>query len=345
MRIGIIAGPFLPVPPLKYGGTEQVIFHLIKGLNEAGHEPILFATKESKVDCEIIPIADKAIYFAKTPSGKAKHQKLADAIAENTSKKIKKLLPKLDIIHSHGFDLLDFKQSPHLVTLHNAIEFRDIEYFTKRQKLNYISISNNQRKAMPSLNYIDTIYNGEDPTKFDIVTKPEKYVCFVGRLDPAKNPHLAIQLAINFGIKIRVAGKIDFEGKQYYKEHVKPLLKHPLVEWLGEIPVSAKNKLVSNAMCNLHPTNFREPFGLTVLEAAYSGTPTLATQRGSMPELIEQGKTGLVVEDFVEGMHRLRECFDMDRQYIARSSRRKFNYQLMTKQYISAYKKVISQST
>src|SRR6185312_17322355 len=112
-----------------------------------------------------------------------------------------------------------------------------------------------------------------------------------------------IELALSLGIKIKLAGKIDIKSEGYFENEVEPYLKHPNVEYVGELGFDDKVKLISNAKCNLHPTNFREPFGLTVLESAYCGTPTLAVARGSMPELIEPGRTGMLVEDFAEGRH------------------------------------------
>lgn len=192
------------------------------------------------------------------------------------------------------------------------------------------------------MKYVGVVYNGEDPNDFPIITKPENYICFIGRMDRDKNPHLAIQLAINLGMKIKLAGKVDYYGIDYFKEEVEFYLKHPLVEYLGELDSSERTELISYAKCNLHPTGWREPFGLTVMEAAYCGTPTLAIARGSMPELIEEGRSGLLVEDFVEGYSHIEECFKMDRRYIAQRARLLFNYKTMTTNYIQAYEEVLN---
>ena len=159
--------------------------------------------------------------------------------------------------------------------------------------------------------------------------------------DPGVDDAMAIQLAINIGMQIKLAGKVDFAGSSYFSEEVKPLLRHPLVEYLGELDQKQTIKLLSHAKVNLHPVGFREPFGLSVLEAAYCGTPTLAIARGSMPELIKVGYTGMLVEDFVEGFHYIEECMKMNREYIAKRARRKFNYQNMAKEYLKVYNKII----
>lgn len=341
MKVAIVAGPYVPVPPTKYGGTELVIANLVRGLKEAGHEPILLAAGDSTVDCELIPLTDRAIFFPTQKKDIPAYEKEVARIDRTTKQKLRELLPRVDIIHSHGFDLVDFQDFPNLTTLHGPINFQLLPYYLERKNLYYVSISHNQQGACPDLQYAGVVYNGEDPSLFPIVTEPDDYVCFLGRFDREKNPHLAMQLAINLGMKIKVAGKIDYQAEGYFDEEIKPLLNHPLVEYLGELGFDDKVELISHAKCNLHPTGFREPFGLTVLEAAYCGTPTLAIARGSMPELIEEGRTGMLVEDFVEGYHQIQECFNMDRQYIAGRARLLFNYRTMTQQYVRAYERVI----
>lgn len=341
MRVGIVSGPFIPVPPKAYGGTELIIANLIRGLQEKGHEPILFGTGDSEVDCEVVPIIDKAVFFPAHKKDLPQHLEFVERVNRLTQKKLSQHLHRLDIIHSHGYDLSDFRDFPNLTTLHNAFDMELLRYYMERKNLYYVSISKNQQGACPDLQYVGVVYNGEDPSQFPLVTEPEDYVCFLGRFDREKNPHLAIQLAINLGIKIKVAGKIDYLAEGYFDEEVKPYLDHPLVEYLGELNFKEKIDLIAKAKCNLHPTGFREPFGLDVLEAAYCGTPTLAIERGSMPELIEEGRTGMLVEDFIEGYHQIKACFAMDRAYIAARARTFFNYKSMTSQYMHAYNKVI----
>jgi glycosyltransferase involved in cell wall biosynthesis len=340
MRVAIVAGPHIPVPPPAYGGTELIIAYLVRGLLEAGHEPILLASGDSQPECELVPIVDRAISFPANRRDLPAHRAQTRAIAHTTSEKLRSLLPRVDVIHSHGFDLLEFRHVPNITTLHGPIDFGQLRHFLEREDLYYVSVSRNQQDACPDLNYVDVVYNGEDPAVFPVVTEPADYVCFLGRFDREKNPHLAIQLATNLGIPIKIAGKIDFQAEGYFDEYIRPCLDHPLVEYLGELAFDEKVEVLAHARCNLHPTGFREPFGLTVLEAAYCGTPTLAIARGSMPELIELGRTGMLVEDFVEGYHQIEECFEMDRNYIAQRARLLFNYHAMTRQYLDAYRHV-----
>jgi glycosyltransferase involved in cell wall biosynthesis len=341
MRIAIVAYPYVPVPPLKYGGTEQVVFHLINGLKELGHEVILLAPGDSTIDCKIIPICEKSLGFAPTVKDKPKHDRLVKKAFQKTKQILNEIKDQVDIIHAHDFDLIDFQDKPNLTTLHGPISIIKLDYFLARKNLYYASISKNQQGTFPDLQYVGVVYNGLNPDAFKFVEEPDDYLCFLGRFDDQKNPHLAIQLALSLNMKIKIAGKLDFDGEGYFEKEIKPHLDNPLVEFLGEIDFKAKVKLLSKAKCNLHPTGFREPFGLNVLEAAYCGTPTLAINRGSMPELIEDGRTGVLVEDFVEGYHRIQECFEMDRNYISNRARLLFNYKTMAKQTVIAYEKVL----
>jgi glycosyltransferase involved in cell wall biosynthesis len=340
MKIAIVGNPYYPIPPTKYGGTERVINYLIKGLKEKGHEPILLAPGDSTIDCEVIPIVKKSMPFPKRDSV---YFRTRQALAlQRTKAALEKIAPYVDIIHSHDFDLKNFQKYPNVTTLHGHIDFTNYNFYKERKDLPFVSISKNQQATFPSMNFVGVAYNGLDPSLFPLVAKPKDYICFIGRFDFDKSPHLAIQLAIAMGIKIKLAGKLDLEGYDYFRQYVKPHLKNPLVEYLGEVSAEDGIKLVSQAKCNIHPLlGRREPFGLTVIESAYCGTPTMAINRASMPELIEDRKTGFLVEDFVEGYNYMDELFSLDRQYVADWSRKKFNYKNMTNDYIKAYRKVI----
>jgi glycosyltransferase involved in cell wall biosynthesis len=343
MNIAIIAGPHLSIPPKQYGGIEQIIWHLIKGLQEAGHTPILLGTGDSEVDCELIPIAPTALHFPRYKKDVPAHQKLVRKAETTTRRMLRQIMHRVDIVHSHGFDMKNYSDIPNVTTLHNLIDLPNFKYYSDRKEMAHVTISKNQQAAFPELHYVGVVYNGENPRDFPIVSSPDNYVCFLGRFDRDKNPHLAIQLALSLGIKIKLAGKIDFAGEDYFEDEVAPLLKNKNVEFLGELDLKSKAELLGNARCNLHPTNFREPFGLTVLEAAYCGTPTLAVARGSMPELIEPERTGILVEDMIEGRHLLQKCFDMDRNYIASRARQLFNYKTMANHYVEIYHSVIQE--
>jgi glycosyltransferase involved in cell wall biosynthesis len=341
MRIAIVASPALPIPPAKYGGTERVIEFLVKGLLELGQEVVLLASGDSQVDCELIPICDTHIPFELSKEKEEEAKKLRIEAEKKAIQILKDIRGRIDIIHSHGIDLTELKDFPNLTTLHGPIDFTNMDYFESRKDLYYISISQNQQNPMPDLNYVGTVYNGLDPEPFKFVAEPEDYLCFLGRFARMKQPHVAIQLALKLGMKLKLAGKIDFDGSDYFETEVKPYLNHPLIEYLGELGMEDKINLLSKAKCNLHPIAWREPFGLSIIESAYCGTPTLAINLGSMKELIEEGRTGVLVEDFTEGVQKIEKCFECNREYVSQRARLLFNYKVMAKQYVLAYEKVI----
>jgi len=345
MTIGILSSPRIPIPPKGYGGTERIVYFLIKGLQELGHKVILFGPEDSEIDCEIIS-PGASIPYAKTVDEENEYQKRTTEYLEKTIQQVKNNLKRLDIIHCHEplFDLSDFKDFPNLTTIHNpfSMGFNTQPFIDRKDTIFYNTISYNQQKPIPFLRYIGAIYNGLDPEEFPIIKEPEDYVCFIGRLDPAKQPHLAIYFAIRNNIKIKVAGNSNFSNQDYFNKELKHLFDHPLVEYIGEVGMKDKVKLISHAKCNLHPIQFREPFGLTVVEAAYCGTPTIAVSRGSMPEIIEDGKTGILVEDYDEATYMLEMALKLDRDYVAKRTRKLFNYKIMSKEYVLAYQNILN---
>lgn len=347
MNIAIVSPAYLPIPPKKYGGTERVIFNLIKGLKEEGHNPILFGPKDSEVDCEIVPIIDKATGFSQNAEEDKKLNVLRAEALKKAFEEIEKNKSRIDILHSHGIDIRAFSNIPHLFTLHLEIvlsdinKSRELKYFKERENLFYNTISFNALESAKNLNVVGTIYNGLNPDEFLFEEQSDDYYCFVGRFNPDKNPHQAMELAIEKEKKIKVAAKYEYVDDRYFRERCEPLLNNPLVENVLEQDDDGKTKIFSKARVNIHPTNFREPFGLTILESAYCGTPTLAIRRGSMSELIEDGKSGILVEDMTEGYFKIELCEKLDRRYVSERARRKFNYKIMSKQYAQAYENII----
>jgi len=349
MNIAILASPYLAIPPKKYGGTERYLYYLIKGLEEIGHHVILFGTADSEVNCEIIPIIDKAVpysqdvneekFLEETVRAKAK-QRTYDLLDEN--------LDRIDIIHSHGVSIERYKNRPHLFTLHGSMQFsvpREGSYKQYSNDFFYNTISHNQSLTTKHLRNVGTIYHGLDPDDFPLVTDTQDYLCYLGRYSHEKNPDQAMHLAIELNEKLRIAAKLDFSGIDYYNKFCKPLIEeYPnLLKDIGEQDNVGKLEMIAHAKANLHPAaGFREPFGLTILEAAFCGTPTLAVRKGSLPELIEDGKTGVLVEDFVEGMSRVHECYSMNRVYIAERARRLFHYKTMAQLYAIAYENILN---
>jgi glycosyltransferase involved in cell wall biosynthesis len=353
LRVCLVGGPYLPVPPVKYGGTEQVMKYILLGLKDKC-ETMLIGPGDSTVDCELFPTCKEAVFFAKTEDDFDEHQKLVDKTDKVLKKQIKKVSDRVDIYHSHymyATNLLrvmmekgEIKTVPVLTTLHGTYEHQFKEFYEDNANMPFNSISKNQRNAYPAgMNWVANVYNAMDPNDFPFNPEPEDYMCFLGRLDRDKNPHMAIEFAIAHNCRIKVAGKIDHLGQHYYDTVLAPLLEHELVEYVGELNLQQKAKFLANARLNLHPTGFREPFGLTIVEAAMSGTPTIAVKRGALPELIEQNRTGLVVEDFQEAYHLYDDLMEnIDREYISVRAGMLFHYEKMADKYLATYMKLVN---
>lgn len=347
LRIAIfLTQPGLILPSLPSHSIARIIEFHIRGLYEQGHEVILLAPKNCKVECELIPICDQAVSLQDN-----EHLSKAEQIHTKVIDEIEKIQNRIDIVHAHSLDIPHLFHStgflssfslPNVTTCHSCIEISNLNYFSQYTN-NLISLSHNQRKAYPGLNFVGNVYNGLDPSPFQFVAAPDNYLCFLGRMNSVKQPHLAIHLAIQLGLNLKIAGPVDpFFDNEYFEIYCKPYLNHPLIEYLGELDMGDKVQLLSHAMCNLHPTGFRDPCPLVPIEAAYCGTPTLAICRGALPELIEHGKTGILVEDFAEGFHEIPKCFQMSRLYVSQQARKRFNYQKMVAEYLSIYRQVIS---
>jgi glycosyltransferase involved in cell wall biosynthesis len=351
LKILMMSAPYLPVPPLKYGGTERVIFNIVKGLSNFC-DIKLIATGDSNVPCDVLETVSKHLFFAKTIEEREANDLAVEATDKVVINHILKYSEWADIYHSHfnrHTNLLRLLMEenaiptkPILTTLHGAYSVDQQEFFEDNGHLYFNSISNNQRMAYPkNVNWAGTIYNSVDTSDFPLNMYPENYVCFLGRFDPEKYPHKAIELAGAWGVPIKLAGKIDHLGEAYFNEKIKPFIDGEKVIYLGELAVKDKSDLLRKALVNLHPTNFREPFGLTICEAACSGTPTLAIRKGALPELIEHGRTGYCVEDFEEGFH----CFDklkkMKRKYISVRAKMLFDIETMSDEYLSLYESLL----
>ena len=344
MRIAVPAGAGAVFPSPNCHSIARMTEFLVRGLKELGHEPVVLAPASSRIDCAVIPICDAPVLLEDDPDFV-----ITRRIQREMLDTLHGMLPTIDLIHAQGIEvasklfttgMLQEFHFPNVTTCHTCIELVDLDYFVNlRNPL--VSLSDNQRRACPTLNFVATIGNGLDPADFPEVASPGEYLCFLGRLVPGKQPHLAMELAIRLGMELRIAGPPDLVfGRDYFESKCKPYFRHPLIRYLGELGFREKVDLLANARCNLHPTGCREAFGLTIVEAGYCGTPTLGIRRGSLPELVEDGRTGVLVEDFAEAYHRIPDCFALDRRHIAAVTRSRFNYRRMAASYEQVYREV-----
>jgi glycosyltransferase involved in cell wall biosynthesis len=361
LNVGIIAGPYLPVPPVKYGGTEAVISALIEGSNKLDlFDSYLCAPQSSSVKgVELLSTCEEELMFPKTEDDKLHHSTLVEESDKILVEKIIELSEKVDIFHSHylqGTSIITklieekkIKKIPTLTTMHGAYDNNLKEFLEFNKESVFNSISLNQRLAYPPINWVGNVYNGIKCDDFPFNSNPKDHFVFLGRLDREKSPHIAIEFAMALGVEIKVAGKLDHLGNSYYDDILLPLFENPKVEFIGELNLKEKSKFLSEATLNLHPAIFREPFGLTVIEGMMTGTPAITHNIGSMSEIVyfnnihQIGITGLIVECFNEALHKIENFLENhDREITSEIARLRFNHLKMAQNYYNLYNKVIN---
>ena len=338
MRIAQIVPLHIPVPPLKYGGTERVVANLIAGLLELGHDVTLFATGDSETRARLVPMWDRHIFFDPTIDAAAVHMGMLSEIYNDWAN-------EFDVIHSHldymTLRFIDLTSVPTVLTLHGRLdspEFRKV--FAYHRNANYVSISDNQRRDMPDLNWVQTVYHGIDVQSFPFVAERGEYLAFVGRMSHEKRPDLAIEVAIRAGIPLKIAAKVDHKEQPYFEERIEPLLKHRLITWMGEVDEEGKKDLLSHALALLMPIDWPEPFGMAFIEALACGTPVITRNCGSVPELLKDGVTGYVADtadELVEAVHKVKR---ISRYTCRRYAEQRFDKLRMAKDYMRVYDQV-----
>ena len=347
MRIAIATGLGMYLPAQKSQSIARIVETLIEGFQSQGHKVLVFAPADCVTSGQLIPICERHVPLTADLDLTQNRQAFRTMIA-----KLSEMRDEIDIVHAqtidipgvfHSSDLLSTLSIPNVTTFQSAIHISNLDFFRSLNN-RMVSVSYNQRKACPELNYVSNIYNALYPAPFPMVRKPDNYLCFLGRMNQVKQPHQAIQLAIQLGIPLRLAGPVDpYFDQSYFEHYCRPYFSHPLIEYLGELDFDEKIKLIAHARCNLHPTGFRDPCPLSPIESAYCGTPTLAIRRGALSEIVQEGKTGALVEDFAEGYYEMERCLTLDREYIAQWSRKKFNYKAMINKYLDVFATTIEQ--
>jgi len=302
LRIGQISPLNLPVPPIKYGGAEKIIYFLCEKLREKGHNVYLFGTENSKVSCYNIPILKKGLWETKPKDFIPYYMYQMAVIA----KKTKEL--KLDVLHDHlgpiALALYGQANVPIIHTLHTPFKNIDRPWAYRKLNSKLVSISFAQRKPAPNLNYVANIYNGIDVNNYPFNQRPKNYFLWVGELSPRKGIYEVIKIARKAKIKLILVGRIpppqQTDDFMFFEKYIKKELNKNGIKYEGEKTPRELKKYYKNARGFLFPLQWEEPFGLTMIESMICGTPVIAFKRGSVPEVVKQGKTGFVVKPFLE---------------------------------------------
>jgi glycosyltransferase involved in cell wall biosynthesis len=356
MKIAQIAPTWFSIPPQGYGGVEVVISELTEELVNRGHDVTLFASADSKTKAKLFSVIEKA------PSNnplRVDYMSLEMKYLYNMFMALEKQ-EEFDLIHWHfGKDIApimfaSLAKTPSVITIHNhfnKFDTLDLSQLIKHyQKTKYfISISNSHRKEFP-FEYIETVYNGIDINQYDYNDKPEDYLVWLGRFEKIKGPEIAIQIALKLNKPLKLAGPKD--DSDFFKKEVEPYLGKNNIEYVGEVDLIKKNKLLGNAIALISPINWEEPFGLVVPEANACGTPVVAYKRGAMPEIIKDGVNGYsVVADDINAIIEVLVKIDnlpSEKKVLFRKSCRQyaennFTISKMVDGYEKVYQKILNQ--
>lgn len=334
MKIAMLAPIAWRTPPRHYGPWELVASNLTEGLVEEGLDVTLFATKDSLTNGKLDYICDQAYEENKDLDPKVMECMHISYVMEKAA--------EFDLIHNH-FDFLPLAcsrliKTPMLTTIHGFSSPKIIPVYKRFNDINYyVSISNSDRS--PELSYVATIYNGIKEQDFTFRQKQGDYLLYFGRIHHDKGTYESIQIAKKAGMKLIISGIIQDET--YFKEKVEPHVDNDSVVFVGSSGPAKRDKLLGGAYAVLHPINFNEPFGLSVAEAAFCGTPVVAFNKGAMPELIAHGETGFLVNNIDEAVEVLKDIKKINRADCKDRALSKFSQRKMVTDYIKVYKEIL----
>jgi glycosyltransferase involved in cell wall biosynthesis len=343
MKIAQVSPLYESVPPEKYGGTERVVSYLTEELIERGHEVTLFASGDSITNAELAPCCPRSL---RTDPGcldpLARHYLMLEEVFRRAS--------QFDLIHFH-IDYLHFPLSrrsgiSQLTTLHGRLDLPDLApLYRQFRDMPLVSISDAQRRPIPWAGWLGTVHHGLPKDLFKFHEVPGDYLAFLGRIAPEKRVDRAIEIARRAGMPLKIAAKVDKLDQDYFDAVIKPLLDPSLVEFIGEVGDKDKEEFLGDAYALLFPIDWPEPFGLVMIEAMACGTPVIAWPHGSVPEIMEDGVTGFIVEEVDEAARAVERVESFDRRWCREAFERRFTVARMAEDYINIYEQLLDKSS
>jgi len=342
VKIAQVAPLYEAVPPKYYGGTERVVSYLTEELVRQGQDVTLFASGDSVTSAELVPICPRALRL---------DNNCVDQLAPHLVllEKVLRSAHRFDIIHFH-IDYLHFPLSSragirHVTTLHGKLTIPELpRLYDCYPGIPVVSISDAQRSPLPQANWQATVYHGLPMTSCTVREKPGNYLAFLGRISPEKRVDRAIEIAQRTGMKLRIAAKVDRADQDYYHADIEPLLRDPLVEYIGEIGEDEKADFLGNAYALLFPIDWPEPFGLVMIEAMRCGTPVVAWDCGSVPEVIDEGVTGFVVDNIDDAVRAVKLAGEVDRRSCRKVFETRYCVERMAQDYLAVYHRLVGQT-
>jgi glycosyltransferase involved in cell wall biosynthesis len=338
MRIAQVAPLTEAVPPKLYGGTERVVSWLTEELVVLGHDVTLFASGDSRTSARLEATWPKALRLdGSVRDPNALHILMLERVCQR--------MDEFDILHFHldyyPFSLFSRSTTPFVTTLHGRLDLPEHQpLFAAFSSIPVISISNAQRRPLPQANFVATVHHGL-PEQM-LVPRPvtPSYLAFLGRIAPEKGVGRAIRIARHSGIPLRIAAKVDKVDLEYFETTIRPEIRGPEVEYIGEIGDHEKSDFLSGAVGLLMAIDWPEPFGLSMIEAMACGTPVVAFNRGSVPEVVEDGVTGFIVEDEQSAMIAVDRLPELSRATVRKRFEQRFTARRMAKDYLAIYREL-----
>ncbi|HEY1813664.1 MAG TPA: glycosyltransferase family 4 protein [Kofleriaceae bacterium] len=338
LRIAQVAPLYESVPPARYGGTERIVSYLTEELVGLGHDVTLFASGDSQSRARLIAPCARALRLAKVPDPMPPHYLMFEEVYRRKG--------EFDVVHFH-VDYLHFPitrragSMTHVTTLHGRLDLPHVcDLYREYREMPLVSISEAQRKPLPEARWIATVPHGIRPG-LHREGAGGGYLAFVGRISRDKRPDRAIKIADAAGLPLRIAAKIDAADAAYFKHEIEPMLKSPRVEFLGEIDEAAKGELFRGARAVLFPIDWPEPFGMVMIEAMACGTPVIAFRNGAVPEVIDDGVTGFIVNDLDHAIAAVKRVGELSRHAIRERFESRFSAVRMANEYVDVYRKLI----
>jgi len=342
MKIAQISPLMESVPPRLYGGSERIVSYLTDELVRQGHDVTLFASGDSVSSAKLVRCVPMALRLdANVRDPIPYYMLMLDRVRE--------MADEFDILHFHidqfHFPLFRPIANRTVTTLHGRQDLHDLKpLYVGFSDMPLVSISNSQRKPIANANFAATVYHGLPLQILKPTYQPSgNYVAFLGRISPEKRPDRAIRIAQALGVPIKIAAKIDKVDEAYFRETIAPLFNQPGVEYIGEIDERSKSEFLGQASALLFPIDWPEPFGLSMIEAMACGTPVLAFRCGSVPEIVDSGVTGMIVETMDEAIRVLPQVLALDRRAVRQKFEQRFSAARMAKDYAQVYRSLIKQ--
>jgi glycosyltransferase involved in cell wall biosynthesis len=339
LRIGLVSGPMVAIPPPGYAGTERIVAVLVDELTRRGHEVTLIGPADSQVDCELVPTIHRALWNSGMTGDPTPY-------IEVTIERAWSVANRFDVMHSH-LDTLSFSFARHspvpvLHTLHGRLDMPGVpELLDEFQDIPLVAISESQRRWWPQNNWVATVHHGLPLAGAPFSKRAGKYLAFVGRISPEKGVEAAIELARSVQLPLRMAAKVhEDEEKRLFAEVVAPAIEDGVVVFEGELATAERDELLAGALATVLLGAWPEPFGLVAIESMATGTPVIARRAGALPEIVDHGLTGFLVDDVHEARFAVREVADVDRTLVRRTVLERFSAERMVDEYESAYRRL-----